>query len=70
MKPEKNYLSYREKVQKLIYEKVPLVPYIGLILKDITFIDENADHLESGLINFEKVALLGNVVNEVMLSFA
>lgn len=65
MKPTKNYQLYREKMQKLKKENIPLLPWLGLILKDITFMDENPDHLDNGLINFEKVGLLGNLITEV-----
>lgn len=65
MKPTKNYQLYRERMQKLKSENTPLLPWLGLILKDITFMDENPDHLDNGLINFEKVGLLGNLISEV-----
>jgi hypothetical protein len=65
MKPTKNYQLYRERMQKLKKENTPLLPWLGLILKDITFMDENPDHLDNGLINFEKVGLLGNLISEV-----
>ncbi|KAL6063875.1 Ral guanine nucleotide dissociation stimulator-like 3a [Balamuthia mandrillaris] len=65
MKPMKNYYNYRKKVQLLTAAKVPLLPYVGLLLKDLTFIDENPDKADGGLINFEKVDLLGTIMMKI-----
>lgn len=44
----------------------PLVPYLGMYLTDLTFIDENRDLTEAGLINFSKRRQIANVVqNEI-----
>ncbi len=49
---QSNYKMYRE---RLSMTKVPSVPYIGVFLKDLTFIsDGNPDYLRGGLINLNK----------------
>jgi len=65
MKPIKNYLLYRERVRELRGQGIPLIPYLGVYLKDLTFIDENPSYLGVGLINFEKVELLGELMMEI-----
>lgn len=49
---QNNYKSYRE---NLSATETPAVPYIGVFLKDLTFIcDGNPDYLRGGLINLHK----------------
>jgi hypothetical protein len=44
----------------------PLVPYLGMYLTDLTFIDENANMTDAGLINFSKRRQIANVIqNEI-----
>jgi len=65
MKPIKNYQLYRDRLRELRSQGTPLLPYLGVYLKDITFIDENPSYLDGGLINFEKVELLGELLMEI-----
>ena len=47
-----NYKHYRD---RLAATEVPAVPYVGVFLKDLTFIcDGNPDYLRGGLINIHK----------------
>ena len=47
-----NYKKYR---QSLAVATTPCVPYVGVFLKDLTFIcDGNPDYLRGGLINLHK----------------
>ncbi len=47
-----NYKHYRD---KLGATELPAVPYVGVFLKDLTFIcDGNPDYLRGGLINMHK----------------
>jgi hypothetical protein len=47
-----NYKTYRD---KLGASELPAVPYVGVFLKDLTFIcDGNPDYLRGGLINMHK----------------
>lgn len=64
MDRENNFLTYR---QTLKNANPPCIPFIGLHLTDITFIDQgNPDNLDEGrLINFYKFNRLANVVDEI-----
>jgi len=57
----KNLRGYLKKVEP------PCVPYIGVYLQDLVFVEEgNSDYtLKHNLINFEKRQLLANVIREV-----
>ncbi|KAJ3088186.1 hypothetical protein HK102_009360, partial [Quaeritorhiza haematococci] len=58
-----NYKTYRE-IEHLA--KPPLLPFFGLIIKDLTFLnDGNQKILQNGLINFEKQRLIFNVINSI-----
>ena len=47
-----NYKRYRESLEMA---QTPCVPYLGVVLKDLTFIcDGNPDYLRGGLINLHK----------------
>ena len=43
----------------------PVVPYVGLYLSDLTFIDEGNPNEINGLINFSKRMLLYEVIQQV-----
>ena len=49
---QNNYKRYRDRLSTI---PTPAVPYIGVFLKDLTFIcDGNPDYLRGGLINVHK----------------
>ena len=51
--PDKNYRFYRELLSKqtrAISEEQPILPYVGLFLKDLTMIEENPDYTNSPLL--------------------
>ncbi|KAL5501990.1 hypothetical protein EMCRGX_G008675 [Ephydatia muelleri] len=49
---ENNYKRYRDRLSTI---PTPAVPYVGVFLKDLTFIcDDNPDYLRGGLINVHK----------------
>ena len=49
---QSNYKNYRD---KLSITPIPAVPYIGVFLKDLTFIaDGNPDYIRGGLVNLHK----------------
>ncbi|KAI1283781.1 Rap guanine nucleotide exchange factor 4 [Halotydeus destructor] len=53
--PSRNHRRYRMYVAKL---DSPIVPFVPLTLKDMTFADEgNKTFLDKGLVNFEKMSL-------------
>ncbi len=46
----------------------PLVPYMGVITRDFTFLDEgNMNCLENGFVNYEKMELWGQLLCELRL---
>jgi hypothetical protein len=52
-----NFQSYRNTLCKV---KLPALPYIGVVLRDFIYIDEgNAEKVENGMINFDKLYLNG-----------
>jgi son of sevenless-like protein len=63
MSTEKNYLTYRNVVK---LANPPCIPYLGVFLTDLVFIDEAPDVLQpSGLINFDKWYKVAWVVREI-----
>jgi hypothetical protein len=63
--PDKNWAELRRSMSGM---RTPCVPYIGVFLTDLTFLDESApDMLDGGLINFDKLERiydrLADVVN-------
>lgn len=58
--PSRNHRSYRLSVSKL---QPPIVPFMPLLLKDMTFTHEgNKTSLVDGLINFEKMHMLAQTL--------
>lgn len=55
-----NYKDYREKLKE---SQSPCLPYMGLMLTDLTFIDDSNNDQTEKLINVDKVALLGNSIS-------
>lgn len=63
MDPQGNYKAYRETMKTT---KLPAVPYVGIYLKDATFIDEgNKDFLDSGAANFEKMRMKAALISSI-----
>jgi len=60
--PQQNFAFYRNLLQTNLDG---CVPYVGLFLQDLTFIEEgNPDHLES-YVNFSKCKMVGEVIKQV-----
>jgi len=65
MKSEGNYKAYRETLQNV---NPPAIPYIGVFLQDLTFIEDgNPDRIRDNLINFSKRRLLYSVISKMLL---
>jgi len=67
MNPEGNYRKYRSYLASV---KPPCIPYIGLYLTDLTFIEEgNEDHVDGrkDLINFEKFRMVSAIIKQILL---
>jgi hypothetical protein len=68
MKPTSNFKVYREAIS-VKPKEMPVVPYLAVYLRDITFVcDGNPDRTSDGLVNFEKIQLLGSRIQEVQAS--
>lgn len=65
MENKANYKQYRDLLLKEEFTTAPVVPYLGLYLRDLTFIDEgNADRADE-LINFEKLVMQGDIILQI-----
>jgi len=66
MENKQNYRLYR---QALKTTKLPILPYLGIYLRDLTFIEEgNSDWVgpkEDGLVNMDKLNLIAQIILEV-----
>jgi hypothetical protein len=53
-----NYKNYRSALESI--EEQPCIPFISLLLRDLTFIEEDNTFIPgtNGVINFEKMGLL------------
>lgn len=58
-----NWKLYRQRLTQ-IPSGVPCLPYLGVCLTDLTFVDENPDTVR-GLINFSKRSLVYNIISVV-----
>eukprot|EP01080_Neovahlkampfia_damariscottae_P001961 gene1961-1469_t len=69
MDPKNSYSAYREQLEKT---KPPLVPYLGIYLTDLTFIEDgNKDILlhsetQKPLINWTKKRMMSNVIKKII----
>merc|ERR1739848_700810 len=60
-----NFKLYRE---ALVHTEPPILPYLGLYLKDLTFIDDgNPDNLLNGDVNMSKNRLVAKAIQKIQL---
>ncbi|XP_069762872.1 rap guanine nucleotide exchange factor-like 1 [Narcine bancroftii] len=57
--PSRNHKSYRDIIARM---KPPLIPFVPLLLKDMTFIHEGNKTFLNELVNFEKMHMVANAV--------
>ncbi|EGC36093.1 hypothetical protein DICPUDRAFT_32378 [Dictyostelium purpureum] len=63
LKTDENWKTYR---QALKTKETPSLPYLGLFLQDINFIEDgNSNYLDNDYVNFKKMNLLTSVFSEV-----
>ncbi|KAA0707277.1 Rap guanine nucleotide exchange factor 3 [Triplophysa tibetana] len=62
MDPSRNHRAYRLTVSKL---SPPYIPFMPLLLKDMTFIHEGNKNYTDKLVNFEKMRLIARTVKTV-----
>jgi hypothetical protein len=66
MSMEGSFKNYRETLKKA--GNTPCIPYIGILLKDLTFIEDGNPNLVNGLINWYKRRLVHIVVGDYLRS--
>ncbi|KAL6072419.1 Ras guanine nucleotide exchange factor, variant 2 [Balamuthia mandrillaris] len=66
MENKHNYKNYRDRLNYIKEIGQPTLPYLGVYLRDLTFIEEGNNTIsEDGLVNYEKIQLIGEVIREV-----
>ncbi|KJH45385.1 RasGEF domain protein [Dictyocaulus viviparus] len=59
LNPSRNHRPYRALVSKM---SPPMIPFVPLLLKDLTFIHEGNKTYYNGLVNFEKMHMIANIL--------
>uniref|UniRef100_A0A3Q0SXC3 Rap guanine nucleotide exchange factor 4b n=1 Tax=Amphilophus citrinellus TaxID=61819 RepID=A0A3Q0SXC3_AMPCI len=62
MDPSRNHRSYRLTVTKL---EPPIIPFVPLLLKDMTFTHEGNKTFIDSMVNFEKMRIIANTIRQV-----
>uniref|UniRef100_A0AAX7UFP9 Rap guanine nucleotide exchange factor (GEF) 4 n=1 Tax=Astatotilapia calliptera TaxID=8154 RepID=A0AAX7UFP9_ASTCA len=60
--PSRNHRSYRLTVTKL---EPPIIPFVPLLLKDMTFTHEGNKTFIDNMVNFEKMRIIANTIRQV-----
>ncbi|XP_076871363.1 rap guanine nucleotide exchange factor 4-like isoform X3 [Brachyhypopomus gauderio] len=60
--PSRNHRAYRLTVAKM---EPPIIPFMPLLIKDMTFTHEGNKTFIDGLVNFEKMRLIANTIRAV-----
>eukprot|EP01133_Synstelium_polycarpum_P014228 gene14228-16787_t len=68
MSPDNNFRNYRKHLG-MVLPNEPCIPYLGLFLTDYTYLDESNPPLLNGMINIERIYLIGNRVQEFFQLF-
>jgi len=63
MSGDKSYKMYRQHI-KIV--SPPCIPFLGVYLKDLTFIEDGNLNLVNGLINFSKRKQLSDVIQSLL----
>ena len=69
--PAKNYLNYRNQLQQDTDARLPCIPYFGLYLHDLIFVEDGNESTLPGpsddvkLINFEKFRMMAAVLEAI-----
>ncbi|XP_056148683.1 rap guanine nucleotide exchange factor 4-like isoform X2 [Lampris incognitus] len=62
MDPSRNHRTYRLTVTKL---EPPIIPFMPLLLKDMTFTHEGNKTFIDNMVNFEKMRIIANTIRQV-----
>jgi len=65
MDTKNNFSEYRNALSQATQQNVPVVPFLGVFLRDLTFIEDGNPNKIGKHANFEKINLLGSVIREV-----
>lgn len=65
MDPKHNFKNYRDIIKRSL-NGAPCLPYIGMYLRDITFIEDGNDDKVGDLVNYEKIQMLAKLYKEVL----
>ncbi|KAJ6253455.1 guanine nucleotide exchange factor [Anaeramoeba flamelloides] len=57
--------GYKKYRQALDLAELPVIPYLGVFLTDLTFISDGSPSIVNGLINFSKKKILYNVISKI-----
>src|SRR3990167_1564786 len=58
--------SYRTYRSTLHSSSTPIIPFLGVYLTDLTFIEDGNPNYVSGLINFSKCQKIASVISEIV----
>lgn len=60
---EECYKNIRKAIENCVLNKMPFIPYLGILLKDISFYEEKYRYIEKDkLVNFEKIVKVSNAI--------
>lgn len=71
MSTKSNYLRYRNHLRAVMFEtfsqtlKVPVLPYLGIFLRDLIFIQDGNPSNTGDKKNYQKIEMLGSVLTQV-----
>jgi len=66
METTKNFKNYHDEINIRKENKQTLLPFFGLILRDITFSLENKPYLTNGEVNFQFISLVGKLIYSII----
>lgn len=58
-----NFRVYRHHLTDV---QLPAVPYFGLVLRDVTLLNEGSADMQSGEVNRDKIGLLATLCNDIV----
>ncbi|KAI8620582.1 ras guanine nucleotide exchange factor domain-containing protein [Chytriomyces sp. MP71] len=61
--PSRNMKNYRDTLTKAV---PPIVPFLPIYLKDLTFMNDGNPKFVDGLVNFDKLRMMGNRVKDIV----
>jgi len=65
METKRNYKNYRNALQSHRQGGVFALPYLGVYLRDLTFVEEGVQAKVEEQVNLEKVFLVANILDEI-----